>query len=363
MIRRRSLHSNAHRLSPPPFSIPHSATDSGCYFLRMLYFYWRQSPNSNAPNGVLELQSVQNAVSILLEVWTAEQQHEYNHIALGPLLDCTNCRTAYRSSTLPRSGKGSPTNATAGLTWSGFRPSDEPCQYGYHIPDNMFAVVVLGYVVELASEVWNDRHMARKAAQLASHIDQGIRDHAVVTHPQFGSIYAYEVDGLGNYNLMDDPNVPSLLSIPYLGYAYDPDVYANTRRFILSPSNPNYRKGTNPVTGEIEGYGSPHTANIIPDNIWPMALAMQALTSSHQHEKLTLVEQLVQASVNTGWMHESFSVQNPAVYTREGFCWADSLFAELVLSMTDECPQRDRKYQVLEWRDPVMVAGGPYSMD
>jgi meiotically up-regulated gene 157 (Mug157) protein len=29
--------------------------------------------------------------------------------------------------------------------------------------------------------------------------------------------------------------VPSLLSIPYLGYDYDEEVYANTRRFILSP--------------------------------------------------------------------------------------------------------------------------------
>lgn len=34
---------------------------------------------------------------------------------------------------------------------------------------------------------------------------------------------------------MDDGNVPSLLSIPYLGYDYDEEVYANTRRFILSP--------------------------------------------------------------------------------------------------------------------------------
>jgi meiotically up-regulated gene 157 (Mug157) protein len=62
-----------------------------------------------------------------------------------------------------------------------------------------------------------------------------------VEHKEFGKIYAFEVDGLGHHNLMDDANVPSLLSIPYLGWDYDPEIYANTRRFILSPANPWYQ--------------------------------------------------------------------------------------------------------------------------
>ena len=36
------------------------------------------------------------------------------------------------------------------------------------------------------------------------------------------SIYAYEVDGMGNSLLMDDANVPSLLSMPYLNYTEVP---------------------------------------------------------------------------------------------------------------------------------------------
>lgn len=54
-------------------------------------------------------------------------------------------------------------------------------------------------------------------------------------------VYCYETDGMGNCNLMDDANVPSLLSIPYLdpsGEDYNREVYKNTREFILSDKNP-----------------------------------------------------------------------------------------------------------------------------
>lgn len=54
-----------------------------------------------------------------------------------------------------------------------------------------------------------------------------------------GPIYAYEVDGLGNaLHSFDDPNVPSLLSIPLLGFsAFNHTLYANTRKVILSHAN------------------------------------------------------------------------------------------------------------------------------
>jgi hypothetical protein len=56
--------------------------------------------------------------------------------------------------------------------------------------------------------------------------------------PQAGSgssgsvrIYAYEVDGMGNHLAdFDDPNLPSLLAMPLLGYSgYDEQVYRATR--------------------------------------------------------------------------------------------------------------------------------------
>lgn len=329
--------------------------------MRLLYYYWKQSPHGHSPEIVVRLQSVEEAIEIMVDLWIAEQRHEDDHYPVGKLFDCLNCNKPYRYPGLPRQGKGSPTNATVGMTWTGFRPSDDECQYGYLVPANMFAVVVLEYMVDLAQQVWHNPVLATKASRLASEINQGILDHAIVHHPEFGRIYAYEVDGFGNSNLMDDANIPSLQSIPYLGYRYDPDIYENTRRFIFSPANPEYRKGSNSLTGEIEGYGSPHMEAAIHDNIWPMSIAMRGLTSDNVADKVRWVEQLVQASAGTLWMHESFDAHNPAKFTRSWFCWSDSLFAELVLSLTDACPHSDYKYHVLEWRDPVLVPGGQFS--
>ena len=49
-----------------------------------------------------------------------------------------------------------------GMTWSGFRPSDDACAYGYLIPSNMFAVVVLGYLAEICRDVLRDSEWKRR---------------------------------------------------------------------------------------------------------------------------------------------------------------------------------------------------------
>ena len=174
-----------------------------------------------------------------------------------------DCR--YNPKELTRGGKGGATNSSAGLTWSGFRPSDDPCVYGYLVPANMFAVVALGYFAELARTVWGDDSLAERAVRLRGEIDDGIRTHGIVDHEVHGRIYAYEVDGLGRSLLTDDANIPSLLSIPYLGYEYDEEVFANTKRFVLSKSNPMFHYGRHDGN-EYVGIGSPH-ANHIPSNI------------------------------------------------------------------------------------------------
>ena len=76
----------------------------------------------------------------------------------------------------------------------------------------MFAVSALRMVVEMADNLWHDTSISNSARDLANDIETGIRQHGIVQH-KGKHIYAYEVDGLGHYNLMDDANIPSLMAI------------------------------------------------------------------------------------------------------------------------------------------------------
>jgi meiotically up-regulated gene 157 (Mug157) protein len=189
----------------------------------------------------------------------------------------------------------------------------------------MFAVVILGYIEEIAKEIYRDITLEEKANKLKTDINNGIEEYGIYDHPKYGRMYAYETDGIGNYILMDDANVPSLMSIPYIEYKKKDDpIYINTRNFILSEDNPYYFKGTH-----AQGVGSPHT----PDGyIWHIALIMQALTSKDSEEVENLIATIVKTDAKTGYMHEGFDVNNPENFTRSWFAWANSLFGELIYS-------------------------------
>jgi uncharacterized protein len=227
------------------------------------------------------------------------------------------------SDTLQNEGLGNPVGFT-GMSWSGFRPSDDACTYNYLIPSNMLAVVALR---NLAALPIKNNVLKNDAMALAQDIETGIEKFGKVSHCTYGEIYAYEVDGLGNHNLMDDANVPSLLAMPYMGYckAEDP-TYQNTRRFVLSRDNPYFYSGF-----AAQGIGSPHTP---PDYIWPISLCMQGLTTQDRNEKLALLETLLRTDAGTGLMHEGFHKDDPTRFTRPWFAWANSLFAEFVMSIT-----------------------------
>jgi len=229
--------------------------------------------------------------------------------------------------TLTHNGLGSPVKET-GMIWSAFRPSDDACVYGYLVPANMFAVLVLDYVQEIFSSVLDDAKIVDRAKKLQAEIRSGIEEYGTTTNAAGERIYAYETDGLGNFLIMDDGNVPNLLSAPYLHYVdLDDSTYVNTRKTILSPENPYYYAGK-----YGKGLGSPHT----PKNyIWHIALAIQGLTSNDQAEKARLLENMVQTTAGTNMMHEGFSVDNPKEYTREWFSWANMMYCELFLNYFD----------------------------
>jgi hypothetical protein len=53
--------------------------------------------------------------------------------------------------------------------------SDDACKYGYLVPANMFASATLGYVVEMATKLWNNDDLAKAANKLKLDIDEGIK--------------------------------------------------------------------------------------------------------------------------------------------------------------------------------------------
>ncbi len=225
--------------------------------------------------------------------------------------------------TLANEGQGYPV-AYTGLSWSGFRPSDDSCTYNYLVPSNMFAVVALESLAKLPLE---DVALKLAAQKLATEIRNGIETYGKIRHPQFGEIYAYEVDGLGNHNIMDDANVPSLLAAPYMGYcSADDATYQATRAFVLSKANPYFYQGK-----AASGIGSPHTPK---DFIWPISLCIQGLTSTSRDEQFALLEKLLNTDASTGLMHEGFHKDDPTKFTRPWFSWANSLFAEFVMKVS-----------------------------
>lgn len=252
----------------------------------------------------------------IIDTFIKEQDHAANSKYYFRREDCPE------TDTLPCGGKGRPV-AVTGMTWSGFRPSDDRCYYNYLIPAEMMAVTAMRRAAALLREGWDDENSAARAEKLAAEIDEGIKKYGVIETEEFGKIYAYEVDGLGNYVLMDDANSPSLLAAPYLGYCEKDDpLYLNTRKFILSKANPWYFEGK-----AAKGVGSPHTGK---DRIWHIALTMQILTSTDEDEKDRCLEMLANTHAGTNFMHESFNKDDPEDFTRTWFAWANSLFAQML---------------------------------
>ncbi len=290
--------------------------DSLCAPLYLAYNYWKETDETTIFTDTY-LEMIKN----IIKVFTLEQNHSLSTYTFRRF----NC---VKTDTLPNKGLGRPVNET-GMTWSGFRPSDDCCKFGYLVPSNMMAVVALNYAREMCELVYQNSELAEQCGKLAEEIQDGILDYAVVNHPKYGEMYAYETDGFGNYNLMDDANSPSLLSLPYLGYCSKEDnTYTNTRKFILSSDNPYYAKGE-----FARGVGSPHTAK---GYVWHIGIIMQALTSTDVNEIKECLDMLSITHDHTNYMHEAFNPNNPSEYTRPWFAWANTLFAELLEKLMSE---------------------------
>ncbi|MGW0689231.1 glycoside hydrolase family 125 protein [Streptomyces sp. NPDC002754] len=286
--------------------------DSLAFPLLLAHRFWQATGRTEHVAGAME------AARAAISVWRTEQDHE--HLSKYRFVR----ENVPPTDTLQNAGRGTPVGVT-GMTWSGFRPSDDACTYGYNVPANLCAAAALDGVAELARTV-EDAELADEADALAAELRAATQRHGTVDHPEHGSIYAYEVDGLGNALLADDANMPSLLSLPLVADVSPRDpLYLATRAFVLSPANPTWYRGT-----AAEGVGSPHT----PDGyIWPIALAVEGLTSNDPERRLQLLHTLINTDGGTGAMHESFHKDDPDRFTRDWFSWANAMYAELALDL------------------------------
>lgn len=237
--------------------------------------------------------------------------------------------------TLVREGRGRFT-VPCGLVWQGFRPSDDACSLGYNIPGNLFMASALRGVPALLDAIAEHspdaiaperlEFLRSRAAKLCEGILAGVRDHGIVVAADGSRVFAYEVDGMGDSLFMDDANVPSLLSLPYLGVtSHDDPLYLATRTAILSGSNPYFYTGS-----ALAGVGSPHT----PEGyVWPIAKSVEGLTSSNRDEQMRILELLLDTTGGTGYMHEGVDCNDPTQFTREWFSWSNAMFCELALEV------------------------------
>ena len=286
--------------------------DSLCYPMWLLVRYYEKTQDKDCMDGLF-LQ----AFDRMMEIFRIEQSHAERSRYYHEIYNRDKSRWV---------GKGEPVS-NGGLVWSGYRPSDDKCTYGYYLPGNMFIVSVLTKLSKLFNEVLGDNGRANECDKLSAEIQAELARLAVV-EKDGQKIYALETDGLGNYNLMDDANIPNLIAMPYYEYPYiDEEVYRNTRAYMFSEKNPYYFEGK-----VLTGIGSPHTPK---NRVWPLSLIIRALTSEDEAEIRENVEMVVNSTGGTGYIHEGVDKDDDSVYSRSWFAWANSLVAYMVLEKID----------------------------
>ena len=293
--------------------------DSLCYTIRLAHGYWKTAADT-AP-----FDDAWHAAIVKIVQTFREQQRKHGS---GPYHFMR--RTQIQSDTLAGRGYGNPARPV-GMIFSMFRPSDDATLFPFLVPSNFFAVVSLRQAAEMVEQIRKDTVLADECHALANDVEQALHQYAIVHHAQLGWVYAYEVDAYGNYYCIDDGNIPSLLSLPYLGAVKSGDkIYENTRHLVLSDANPYYCKGK-----AAEGPGGPHAGMSM---IWPLGLIVQGLTSTNGHEIRQCLTTLQKTHAGTGFIHEAFNKDDPTKFTRSWFAWANTLFGEFVLKTFNQNP-------------------------
>lgn len=242
--------------------------------------------------------------------------------------------TRIGSETLPLAGTGNPVRFGTGLVRSAFRPSDDATIFQFFIPANAHMYVELERISALLIQTGQDPSLIERAQAFARDIRSGIEQFGIVDHPTYGKVYAYEVDGYGGSVFMDDANVPSLLSLPDLGFLEKDDpIYINTRKMILTnKGNPYFLKGK-----YFEGIGGPHVGI---QNAWPMSLLMEIRTTDDDRVISKHLGTILETTAGLGLMHETVNVNVPSglSFTRSWFAWCNSELGKTIMDLAVRKP-------------------------
>ncbi|KAG2214619.1 hypothetical protein INT46_008164 [Mucor plumbeus] len=314
--------------------------DSLASFMSLSYQYWSQTGDDSFVNNTIWVDAVEN----ILNTIKLQQDPTFN-ITSGEALDTDYLffQTADRpTETQFLNGRGQPVKYT-GMVKSLFRPSDDATVFPFFIPGNAMLSVELDHVSQLlskssvASKSSKIQILASETSRLSKEIKDAIYKYGLIDHPTYGKIFAYEVDGYGSSLIMDDANIPSLLSLSLIGFLNQNDTtYQNTRKLVLSRDNPYYFSGS-----RGSGTGGPHVGLAYA---WPMSQIVRILTSSDDNEIKEALDIILRSTDNTGLIHESFNVyhksggDNNSGYTRSWFSWANGLFGQAIMKIMNERP-------------------------
>ncbi|KAK4086100.1 hypothetical protein PCL_06851 [Purpureocillium lilacinum] len=234
--------------------------------------------------------------------------------------------TGSLSPPVPNGGNGEPKQAN-GLVACSHRPSDDLCVFNYITSDNAMMAVELGHVSDMLKTLKKEDALSSKLARYSAIIRNAVWQNTQTPN----GIFAYETNGFGGQYVMDDANVPSLVSLPYLGFLPRNDsTYIKTKKAMFSRANPYFAIGQG-----FSGIGGPHADATHP---WPMSQISGIYGTDDDDEIKSRLALILENTSGLGLIHESVNIYNASEFTRPWFAWANSYFGEMILDLAERKP-------------------------
>ncbi|CDO74062.1 Glycoside Hydrolase Family 125 protein [Trametes cinnabarina] len=293
--------------------------DSLCGFLKLSRSYYQATKDSSFMNSNWFMALDQ----IFRVIWEQSQSTFDDDFNLVSYYNWTGGNGAL-SPAVNNAGNGEPKLYT-GLVGTHHRPSDDLSTFAFLVPANAMLSVELTNLANILDATKQAKNISQLARKYSSTITNAIWTTTIVD-----SIFAYETNGFGGRYVMDDANVPSLLSLPYLGFLKKTHpAYVATRKLLLSRKNPYYAAGKN-----FSGIGCDLALQLF---IRPMSQISAIFGTDDDKEIMQSLYLIANNTHGLGLIHESISIYD-GTYTRPWFAWANSYFAEMLLDLAQRKP-------------------------